>query len=125
MLGDRIGKRRSVIGGASLACLFFALLPIWQGTLFVIILGIFVARAAFEFTIVSYGVLASEQTPEFRGKLLTQRVALSLIASFISTRFGPQIFEAFGVPGIALIGSISFGISAAVAFFLINADSGV
>ena len=123
LLGDRIGKRRSVIGGALLACLFFALLPIWQGTLVVIILGIFIARAAFEFTIVSYGVLASEQTPEFRGKFLTQRVALSLLSSFISTRFGPQIFESFGVPGIALMGSISFGISAAVAFFLIKADS--
>lgn len=122
LLGDRIGKRRSVIGGALLGVLFYAILPVWQGTFVTVILGIFFARAAFEFTIVSYGVLASEQTPEFRGKFLTQRVAISLISSFMATRFGPQIFEAFGVPGLALIGSTALGVSAIVALVLIKPD---
>ncbi|MEM9777038.1 MAG: MFS transporter, partial [Chloroflexota bacterium] len=101
VLGDRIGKRNSVIGGTILGAFFFTLLPFWAGGLVIIVIGIFVARACFEFSIVSYLVLASEQSPEHRGKMMTMRVAFSLVSSFSSARFGPQLYEAFDVPGFA------------------------
>ncbi|MFK7805987.1 MAG: MFS transporter [Anaerolineae bacterium] len=118
--GDRIGKRTSVIAGTIAGSIFFTALPFWPNQLAWVIVGIFMARAAFEFSIVSFGVLASEQTPEHRGKLLTQRVALSLISTFLSTRFGPQIFEAYGVIGFAWIGAVSLAISGFVAIFFIR-----
>ncbi|MFT5194964.1 MAG: putative MFS family arabinose efflux permease [Cellvibrionaceae bacterium] len=118
--GDRIGKRKSVISGTIIGALFFLVLPLWQGSLAWVIVGIFLARAAFEFSIVSYSVLASEQTPEHRGKMLAQRVALSLVSTFMATRFGPQIFEAYSVTGFAWISAASLGISCLVAIFMIN-----
>ena len=120
LLADRVGKRRSVIAGTILGAIFFALMPFWPDQLIWVIVGIFIARAAFEFSIVSYGVLASEQTPEHRGKLLTQRVALSLLSTFMATRFGPQIFEAYGVIGFAWIGALSLAVSCGVALFFVR-----
>lgn len=120
LLGDRVGKRRSVIGGPICGAICFALLPFWTGGLVFVIVGIFLARAFFEFSIVSYLVLASEQTPEHRGKMLALRSAFSLISTFVSTRLGPQLYEAFGVPGFAWPAAISIGLSALVAIFLIR-----
>ena len=120
LLGDRVGKRRSVIGGPILGSFFFALLPFWTGGLAIVVIGIFLARSLFEFSIVSYLVLASEQAPEHRGKMLTLRSAFSLIATFASVRLGPQLYEAFGVPGFAWPAAVSIGISALVALFLVR-----
>ena len=120
LLGDRLGKRRSVIIGPILSSFFFLLLPFWSGSLVIVIIGIFLARSTFEFSIVSYLVLASEQSPEHRGKMLTLRSALSLISTFASTRLGPQLYEAFGVQGFAWPAAVSIGLSAIVAIFLIR-----
>ncbi len=120
LLGDRVGKHRSVIGGPILGAIFFMLLPFWSGGLVIIIIGIFLARSCFEFSIVSYLVLASEQAPEHRGKMLTLRSAFSLISTFASTRLGPQLYEAFGVPGFAWPAAISLALSALVAIFFIS-----
>ncbi len=120
LLGDRVGKRRSVIGGPILASLFFILLPFWSGGLIIVVVGIFLARSCFEFSIVSYLVLASEQSPQHRGKMLTLRSALSLVSTFASTRLGPQLYEAFGVPGFAWPAAVSLALSAVVAIFFIS-----
>ena len=96
------------------------LLPFWSGGLVIIIIGIFLARSCFEFSIVSYLVLASEQAPEHRGKMLTLCSAFSLISTFASTRLGPQLYEAFGVPGFAWPAAISLALSALVAIFFIS-----
>lgn len=120
LFGDRIGKRQSTIGGSIIGAAFFGLLPFWTGGLAFVVLGIFLARSFFEFSIVSYLVLASEQAPGHRGKMLALRGAFSLIASFASTRLGPQLYEAWGVPGFAWPAAVSLTLSAVIAFFLVR-----
>lgn len=120
LLGDRIGKRQSTIGGSIMGAIFFGILPFWSGGLAFVVLGIFLARSFFEFSIVSYLVLASEQAPGHRGKMLALRGAFSLISAFASTRLGPQLYEAWGVPGFAWPAAISLVISATVSFFLVR-----
>lgn len=123
LLGDRIGKRTSVIVGTLLGALFFGLLPYWTGGFFVVVIGIFLARACFEFSIVSYLVLASEQSPEHRGKMMTLRVAFSLVSSFSSARFGPQLYEAFDVAGFAWPAAVSLALSAVIAILFVQTDT--
>ena len=57
----------------------------------------------FEFAIVSYIALLSEQVPETRGKVMTLGATLILIASSTAAVLGPRIYTAHGVAGLAKI----------------------
>ena len=118
LVGDRLGKRRSVLVATAFGVLFFSTLPLWNQSLTTAVIGLFLARWTFEFSIVSHIVLASEQSPAQRGKMLTMRIGLGFIAVTLGSIWGPALYAAFGVAGIGVPGAISMALAWLVARFL-------
>ncbi len=108
LYGDRLGKRRSVLIGAFLTLAGLLALPPLNLSLFWAVTGLFLARGAFEFTIVSNAVLLSEQVPAQRGKVMTLGTASTLLGSTIVGFTAVPLFETFGIRGV------SFGAAAAI-----------
>jgi predicted MFS family arabinose efflux permease len=74
-LVDRLGKKKSVLGGLLLNAGAYLLLPLLSGNLASALVGLFVLFLAFEFSIVSSFPLISELAPGTRGTLMALNVA--------------------------------------------------
>ena len=99
---DRIGARRAVIGGAISALLAYLALPFLNLNLWLVVVGLGIARSCFEFTIVSYFPLLSEQSPDQRGKVMTISSAAALIGATIAGFTGPWMVVYVGVTPLVL-----------------------
>jgi predicted MFS family arabinose efflux permease len=100
---DRLGKRRSVLGGLWALLVALLLLPFLNRGLALALGGIALMRFAFEFTIVSLIPLLSEQTPDERGKALSLGAVLGLAGGTIASITGPWAYTHHGVAGLAVI----------------------
>jgi predicted MFS family arabinose efflux permease len=100
---DRLGKRRSVLGGLWLLLAALALLPFLNRGLALALAGIALMRFAFEFSVVSLIPLLSEQTPEERGKALGLGTVLGLAGATVASITGPWAYTQHGVAGLAAI----------------------
>ncbi|MGB9594568.1 MAG: hypothetical protein ACPL7R_10580, partial [Anaerolineae bacterium] len=109
---DRLGKRRSVLGGLGLSLATYALLPILNRGLAPALAGIALMRFAFEFSIVSLIPLLSEQAPQERGKALGLGAVSGLAGASVASVSGPWALTHLGVAGLA---AISLGAAAACA----------
>lgn len=96
---DRIGKRRSVIMGMLVSLVWYLLIPSLATGVVLAVLSIAVARFGFEFAIVSYFPLLSEQTPEQRGKVMTLGAANSLLFATAAGFTAPWLYKAYGIVG--------------------------
>ncbi len=103
LITDRIGKKLSVLLGCAGLLATFALIPSINISLIYAVVGIALVNLCFEFAIVSYIALLSEQVPETRGKVMTLGATLILIASSTAAVLGPRIYTAHGVAGLAKI----------------------
>lgn len=103
VISDRFGKRRSVLTGAVIACIGFWILPLLDATLVSAVIGLLIARGAFEFAIVANMTLLSEQVPEQRAKLLTLGTAFSVISTGVAGLTSPWIFAHYRLPGMAAV----------------------
>ncbi len=99
---DRIGKKRSVLGGHLLSTLGYAIMPLLNVSLPLAVTGIVLARSTFEFAIVSAIPLLSEQAPSQRAKVLTLSTAATLLAGTLASITGPLIYTRYGVWGLSL-----------------------
>ncbi|MCC9077883.1 MFS transporter [Litorilinea aerophila] len=104
---DAIGKRRSVILGTSGTLLGYLALPWLNVGLVPAILGIAVARGAFEFALVSSFPLLSEQAPDRRARVMTLNTAISLVGATLASASGPWIYTAHGVAGLAAVSALA------------------
>lgn len=102
LLTDRFGKRRSVQLGVVGAAIGFLVMPLLNISLVMAVVGIAVARAFFEFAIVSNIPLLSEQAPQQRGKVMTLGAAFNLCGATIAGFTGPWLYTNFGVWGLGL-----------------------
>ncbi len=93
---DRIGKKRAFLIGIGGALLGYALLPVLNKSLALIVLGFCIPRMFFEFGIVSNFPLLSEQNPRMRGKILSLNMALCFIGRALSGITGPWLYLHFG-----------------------------
>jgi MFS family permease len=103
---DRLGKRRSVLGGAGLAGLGFLSLPLLNVTLLPVLAGLFLARFAFEFAFVSNLALMSEQIPSQRGKMLSVGAAFALTGTTFAGLVGPPLLTQLGLPGLSILSGV-------------------
>ena len=103
MVSDRYGKRRSVLTGAIIACIGFWTLPFLATTLITAVIGLIIARSAFEFAIVANMTLLSEQAPSQRAKLMTLGAAFSVLSTGLAGLTGPWTFEQWGLMGMSAI----------------------
>ena len=105
LIGDWFGLRRSVLAGTLLAAAAYSLLPIFNQGIVLAVVGLILARFAFEFTVVGVIALVSEQAPEYRGKIMTMAAAAALTGSSLAGLIGPWVYETYAVPGLALVSS--------------------
>ncbi len=103
LASDRIGKRRSFILATAGGAAAFLLLA-WLGgvALTTAVGGLFLARFAFEFSLVSLISLLSEQVPSQRSKVMALATASALIGTAVAGLTGPWAYARFGLVGLAL-----------------------
>lgn len=118
LTGDRLGKRRSTMISALIGVLGFGLLPLWNQSFGLALTGLFLARFSFEYVLVASIVLMSEQSPEQRGKMFTIQIGMGAISTFVSARFAPVVFEAYGILGVGFVGAVSMLIAWGIVRFL-------
>ena len=100
---DRLGKRRSVLGGMGLLLLALALLPVLNRGLALALAGIALMRFSFEFSVVSLIPLLSEQSAADRGKVLSLSTVLGLAGGTVASITGPWAYTRHGVGGLAVL----------------------
>jgi predicted MFS family arabinose efflux permease len=108
LFGDRIGKRRGLWLGSLLAIGAFWLLPLLNMGLVVLVAGLFVAHFLFEFAVVNAMILATEQAPAQRGKMMTIWAAAGTVGVTTANLTGPPAYEAFGAVALALPSGAAF-----------------
>lgn len=114
LVGDRLGKYRSILGSSIVAVLAYLLLPVLDNfvtqanllpfaRVIPLILGLIISRFLFEISIVSSISLLSEQVPTQRGKVLTLATALVTSGVAAASVVGPVTYTAWGITGPCLI----------------------
>lgn len=115
LFGDRIGKRRSLLGAIGLSVVAYMVLPVANVTVVAAVAGLVLTRFAFETTVVSMLPLLSEQVPSQRAKVLTLGMAMSLIGVAVAGISGPWLYTEYGVAGLGSVSAVAtvgaFGIA--------------
>lgn len=107
LFADRMGKRRSVFIGVSVASIGYLALP-WMGaTLATAVLGIAIARMGFETGVVSHFPLLSEQTPDQRAKVMTLGSAAMLTFATAAGFTSPWLYTVYGIAGVAVVSLVA------------------
>ena len=120
LIGDKMGLRRSIFAGTVLTMTGYALLPVFNKGIVLAVLGLVIARFAFEFTLVGVIALVSEQAPAYRGKMMTMAAAAALLGSSTAGFIGPWVYEQFAVPGLALISATIMALSLLLLYFWVR-----
>lgn len=117
---DRIGKRRSVLLGMGCSFLAYGVLPFFNTAVTPVVLAIAVARMFFEFSIVSYFPLLSEQAPLQRGKVMAFGAAVALVGGTVAGFTGPWLLVNLGVPGLSWLSAATVAVAFAVVLLLVR-----
>jgi predicted MFS family arabinose efflux permease len=124
LIGDKLGLRRSVYGGIILVIIGYALLPVFNQGIVLAVVGLIIARFAFEFTVVGLIALVSEQAPAYRGKIMTMAAAAVLLGSTLAGLFGPWVYDQFGVLGLAVASAGVMAVSLLLLHFWVQDRAG-
>lgn len=111
LIGDRVGKYRSILTSALMAIAAYGLLPFLNFSVPTVIAGLILTRFIFEINIVSSISLISEQVPTQRGKALTLGTAIVTTGVAGASLVGPIAYSQLGIWGPALIASGSAALS--------------
>lgn len=115
---DRLGKRRSVFFGVVFSILGFALLTTLATSAWWAVIAIGIPRLGFEFGMVAYFPLLSEQAPHIRGKVMTISSCICSIMGVMAGFLAPPVYEQWGIGGVAATSSVAL---VAALFFLLIA----
>jgi predicted MFS family arabinose efflux permease len=110
LVTDRLGKRRSVLGGLAGCLVLFLLLPVLNRSLVWAVAALALSRFCFEFSTVSHMSLVSEQVPSQRGKVVTLSFAFGVVGAALSGFTGPLAYAGFGVIGLAPVGAVAIAL---------------
>lgn len=117
---DRFGKRRSVILGIVVALAAYLVLPTVAVTATLAVLAVAVARLGFEFSIVAYFPLLSEQTPAQRGKVMTMGAAGNQLLNTLAGFTAPWLYTYFGMARLTQLSALAASAALLVALFLVQ-----
>lgn len=117
---DRFGKRRSVILGTAVALVGYVLLPQLDTGVLTAVLGIAIARTGFEFAIVSYFPLLSEQVPEQRSKVMSLGSAISLTVATASGFTAPWLLTTVGISGVTMLSAAAASVALLILLSLVR-----
>ena len=103
---DRLGKRRSIGLGLTVAVVAYLTLAAVEATLVFGVGVLAVALLGFEFSIVSWIPLATEVRPMARPRFLAVATMVGALARAGGTALGPALYTRFGLPGNAIASAI-------------------
>ncbi|MBT5876577.1 MAG: MFS transporter, partial [Candidatus Latescibacteria bacterium] len=103
---DRLGKRRGVLIGFTLASVVLICLPYLDATIWLAITGLAIYSLMFEFTIVSSIPLLSEQMPEARGLTLTMGVLAISLSRIVMAPVSAWLMESISFTATCTVGAI-------------------
>jgi predicted MFS family arabinose efflux permease len=100
---DRVGKRRSVFAGITIAALGFALFAAVHGSLIGGVAAAMIAYFGFELAIVSGVPYASEIHPHARARFLAWMVVGWAVGRTLGSALGPRLYLGSGIAIAALV----------------------
>ena len=121
---DRIGKRRSFILGTAGSLAGYLLIPWLDVGIVPAVLGVALARGAFEFAIVSSLPLLSEQVPAHRAKVMSLGAAVSLAAMTVAAVVAPLLYTRSGIPAVAGLSAVFAAVALTLLLTRVREQSG-
>ena len=105
-LADRIGLKRSIGIGLTLAALAYLLLPIIGTSLAAAMAGLFLVFLFFEFTIVTSFSLCTELLPGCRATMLAGYYSIAGVGRMCGVLLGGFLWKTFGISGVCTAAAI-------------------
>ena len=121
---DGLGKRNSVMLGCTIALVGYVALPWLTFALVPAVLGVGVARAGFEFAVVSNFPLLSEQAPAQRGKVLALGSAAGLLLVTVAGFTSPWLYTHVGMHGVIWAAAAATACSLLILVFVVRERGG-
>jgi predicted MFS family arabinose efflux permease len=112
-LADRLGLKRSVIGGLTACIVCYGVLPFLGHTLSTALTGLFLVFLTFEFTIVASLSLFTELVPKSRATMMASYLALAGIGRVVGALVGGPIWLAGGIQATTLVSAAISGLALA------------
>ena len=112
-LADRLGLKRSVIGGMASCLICYAILPFLGRTLGMALTGLFIIFLTFEFTIVTSLSLFTELVPASRATMMASYLASAGIGRVVGALIGGPIWVVGGIYATALVSAAISGLALA------------
>ena len=110
-LADRLGLKRSVIGGMAACLICYGILPFLGQTLGMALTGLFIIFLTFEFTIVTSLSLFTELVPASRATMMASYLASAGIGRVVGALIGGPIWLAGGIYATALVSAVISGLA--------------
>jgi predicted MFS family arabinose efflux permease len=110
-LADRIGLKRSVFAGLILSTICYSMLPLFEQTLSLAFVGLFLIFLTFEFMIVTSLSLATELMPGSRATMMAGYFATAGLGRVVGALIGGPVWIAGGITATALV-SAAFSVLA-------------
>ncbi len=93
LLSDRLGKRTALLGGLALNAAACLALPLLAWDLAPALVGLFLYYITFEYTVVAFIPLLTEQMPEARATFLAANASIHAGGRALGALLGPWLFE--------------------------------
>lgn len=122
---DRMGKWRSVFIGAVASILGYLILTTLATSAWWAVIAIGIPRLGFEFGMVAYFPLLSEQSPHIRGKIMTISSCVCAIMGVVAGFLAPPVYESFGIGGVAAVSAAALLLAIAILFAFVRERGGV
>ena len=110
-LADRLGLKRSLIGGLAACLICYGILPFLGQTLGMALTGLFFLFLTFEFTIVTGLSLFTELVPASRATMMSSYLASGGVGRVVGALIGGPIWMAGGIYATALVSAAISGLA--------------
>ena len=116
-LADRLGLKRSLLGGLAVCLIFYGILPYLGQTLGMALVGLFLIFLSFEFMIVTSLSLFTELLPSARATMMASFLAAGGIGRVVGALIGGPIWLAGGIYATSLVSAILSGLALVALFW--------
>jgi predicted MFS family arabinose efflux permease len=116
-LADRLGLKRSLLGGLAVCLICYGILPYLGQTLGMALLGLFLIFLSFEFMIVTSLSLFTELLPAARATMMASSLAAAGIGRVMGALIGGPIWLAGGIYVTSLVSAVLSGLALVALFW--------
>ena len=110
-LADRVGLKRSLLGGLVVCIICYGILPYLAQTLGLALVGLFLIFLSFEFMIVTGLSLITEVLPSARATMMASYLAAGGIGRVMGALIGGPIWLAGGIYATSFVSAIMSGVA--------------